>query len=92
MEFASKIGPVKLHLYQAFCLDIRKETQGEKNSKLKEVTENSRSNQNKVGLCLYIFGDFYVKIKRLRSKTSENRSKLKKNLNTQGKNSKSRHF
>ena len=26
---------------QAFCLDIRKKTQGEKNSKLKEITENS---------------------------------------------------
>ena len=44
-----------MRLRQAFCLDIRKKTQGEKNSKLKEVTENSSSNPNNVGLfCIFL--------------------------------------
>ena len=63
-----------------------------KNSKLKEVTENSSSNPKKVGTFLCKFWRFLLKIERLRSKTSENLSKLRKKLNTQGKNKKSRHF
>ena len=39
---------------QAFCLDVRKKTQGKKPSRLKEVTENSSSNPKKSAL----FGKF----------------------------------
>jgi len=41
---------VTITLVQAFCLDILKKTQGEKNSKLKEITENSSSNPKKLAL------------------------------------------
>ena len=89
----------KYLLLQASFLDVRKKTQGEKNSKLNKKTQNSSSKLRKSAFFSKKNCKKYSVGKLIDAPIDENtpnsRKKLKnsrKKLKTQAKNSKSRHF